>query len=162
MGQSTNAILSWGIQFEDGEGAPWAEKAEEAGFDPWSDDYLAFALCDIKPFNGPEDDWGERGSPEYEAISARYSAYYDKKEVALAGLGVEFLHHCSGDYPMYMLVISGSEQSASRGYPESINPREMEMAVENGNWPQTLRAVMEKLEIDGDKDMGWTLCSYWG
>jgi len=160
MGQSTNGIISYGIQFEEGEGCPWEEAAEAAGFDdPWDDDYLAFALCGIEPFGDVE--WGERGSPEYEAVRARAGAYYDKKKAALAGLGVEFLTHCSGDYPMYMLVISESQQTANRGYPQRINPREMDMAENNGDWPARLRAVMEKLEIDGDKEMGWTLCSMW-
>jgi len=152
MGQSTDAILCWGIVLTEDEGSeiPWEDAAELAGYDdPVDDEYLAFALCGIAK---PTSDYGDNKDEHKE--------YWTKKREALAAYGVEVLTHCSYEYPLYMLIVSASEVRASRGYPKDILKTDLD-APEANNWQELLNEACEKLGMEPQAG-GWRLCSLWG
>ncbi len=95
MGQSTDAILCFGVELgEDDEAPSFME-----GFDEF-DDFLMN--------EGGQPRWGEAGHS------------FDKQREWLAAQPVEMVLHCSGDYPMYILAVRGTVTTASRGYPQAV------------------------------------------
>lgn len=154
MGVSTDAILCWGIKLTEDEGPlPWADKAEELGYDvdEDSDGFLAYALCGIEK---PKEEWVDGGENQ------NYRDYWDAKREALKNYGVEVVTHCSYDYPMYLLAISPSKVRANRGYPQTILRSDMDRP-EADNWQEKLRDACEKLGIEPAAGE-WILCSLWG
>jgi len=146
MGVSTDAILCWGIDL--GEETPWADKAEELGFDTDDlEDFFAFVFCGVEK---PKEAWVADGENE------SYSAYWKAKREALKAYGVELVTHCSYDYPMHILAISASETRANRGDPQTITSLDV-----NPEWSPKLKEACEKLGIDPE-DGQWVLCSLWG
>lgn len=154
MGTSTDAILCWGIKLseEDGERLPWADRAEELGFDEDDyEDYLAYALCGIEPPKEPYVDGAQ---------NQNYKDYWAAKREALKECGIELVTHCSYDYPMYILAISPSKVQASRGYPQTILRSDMGRP-ETDNWQEKLSDACQKLGIEPAAGE-WILCSLWG
>lgn len=100
MSQSTDGIIAFG--FDAGEESPVEHLLGEE-FDDL-DDLLA-SEAGISP-------WDHNSGKDY----------WKKKEAALAETPVELIHHCSGDYPMYILAVRGTHMNASRGYPQVIAP----------------------------------------
>jgi hypothetical protein len=151
MGQSTNAILCWGIQVGEEDSLPWDDKAEEMGYDGGNDDeFLADALCGIKK---PKDEWEDGGENKV------HRDYWTVKKEALEAYGIELVWHCSGEYPMYILAIAASEKTARRGYPETIVRTDMDRP-EADNWQEKLNEACEKLGIEPSAGE-WILCSMW-
>jgi hypothetical protein len=84
--------------------------------------------------------------------------YGDGREwLAEHGLtGVEFVDHCSYEYPMYGIAVAGTLTRASRGYPRRVDPTETPD-------PAPVIAVMAALGAPVDADaVGWHLASMWG
>ena len=147
MGQSTDAIIAWGIQFGEGEEMPWAKLAEDAGYDePESDDALAFLLCGIAA-----------PTTEYEDDRDAHRLHWKLKREALEQCPVELISHCYGDEPMYMLGISASEKKAHRGSP-------VELATDTLHvydfWPEEFAKYCALLGIE-DPQPKWWLFSDW-
>jgi hypothetical protein len=70
--------------------------------------------------------------------------------------GIEFIEHCSGDYPMYGIAATGTVLTAHRGYPEQVNG----LTVPDDLTP--LIATIRALGIDQDScTIGWHLASWW-
>lgn len=68
--------------------------------------------------------------------------------------------HCSNNYPLRFLAIKSSLIEASRGHPESIDPRQM---IVQSEWNSLLRTCLAEMSIDvGKQEPGWYLASYWG
>jgi hypothetical protein len=128
MGQSTDAIIAFGVDL--GEELP--EFLEE--FDGEFDEFLA-SISGLPK-------WGEPGH-SYEAHEAFAKAF-----------PVTIIYHCSGDYPMYVLAVNGTEQRAWRGEPQTIEP-----LVVSDEQIAALRDFMNEHELDGD--LGWLLFSNW-
>jgi hypothetical protein len=149
MGQSTDAILCWGIEVtEDDEGVPWDEAAEEAGFDEGGADeeYLALVLCGLAPYRGDND--------------AALREYWKAKREALKACDIELVRHCSYDYPMYVLAIAASKVKANRGYPQTITKAHIDQA-EADTWQAKLTDACEKLGVEPQSGQ-WILCSMLG
>lgn len=108
------------------------------------DEEIGERISDI--VNGPED------SDTY--------LYGDGREwLAEHGLtGVEFVHHCSHDYPMWGLALAGTLVRAYRGTPKSVTLR-----VISPEEDALLTAALEALGLDVPFDKyGWKLASLWG
>ena len=136
MGQSTDAILCLGIQFDEGEEAPWADKAEGLGYDePFDEQAVLHVLT------GEKVDW----------LGAT-----DK----LKELGLEIVTHCHYECPMYILAVGGTVMKAHRGYPKEIEPRDdldFSEASRRG-----FESALHKLGIQKSiADAIWLLCAYW-
>jgi len=135
MGQSTDAILCWGLKVggED-EGCPWEDKAREAGFDdPFSDEAFAYFM-----------------------IGEKYVSWLKARE-EMKKVDVELITHCYWDYPMYILAVRASNKTASRGSPESIPDDYLTVPPQ---WVEAIIEACKKLGIEYESP-GWILCSYW-
>jgi hypothetical protein len=71
----------------------------------------------------------------------------------------ELITHCSGEYPMYILAISGTREEASRGYPEVIT---IDCSSVRLDWSAKLREFAEEHGIEVSGNPSWKLFSYWG
>jgi hypothetical protein len=131
MATSTNGLLWFGVTFD---GSP------EDG------DELPEKIHDI--LYGPTDEDGEPADED--------DLYGDGREwFAEHGLtGVEFVEHCSQDYPMYGLAVAGTVVVARRGYPVRVPP-----TYETPD-ATPLHAALKALGVD-DAAIGWHLASMW-
>lgn len=68
-------------------------------------------------------------------------------------------NYCSGDYPMYVLVIKESVIRASRGYPSLITKKEFR---ERKDWDEALIKFCKENELEYQQKPNWYLGSYWG
>lgn len=134
MGQSTDAILFYGILFEDEDEAP--EFMREAGYDDWWEFLEA-----------------ESGLPLYGEAGHSFEAHQEYREKQ----PVDLIQHCSGDYPMYGLCVRGSEVTARRGYPISLEDGLPEISNDQ---EQAFFHWCEKHNIKL-QDPKWILCSNW-
>lgn len=69
----------------------------------------------------------------------------------------DMVMHCSYDYPMYILAVRGTETTASRGYPETLDDALPTVPSEKID---AFKAWCAERGIDGDPK--WILCSMWG
>lgn len=129
MGVSTDAIVAFGVDL--GEELP--EFLED--FDDGFDDYLA-SISGLPQYGEPGHSWDAHW-----AFAERFP--------------VTIIHHCSGEYPMYILAVNGTEQRASRGYPHTLEP----LTVTQEQIDK-LRDFMAEHELEGEP--AWLLFSNWG
>lgn len=73
--------------------------------------------------------------------------------------GVQIVTHCSGDYPMHIVALEGSEIHAHRGYPKRVD----RMLAVSTNDDVKLRAFVAKHGLTTEKgaEPGWWLASWW-
>jgi hypothetical protein len=151
MGQSTNAMLVYGYHLggEEGwqlEGAgEYGELPRLAWYDPESED----------------SDFQEAAERRLLAELAGFTDYFTRERAAKAQLGVEFETHCSGDYPMFLLIAKGL--TAYRGDVEEIDFGALAAEVEESGAEAKLRAALDALGVRPlQAQAKWLLCSYWG
>lgn len=160
MGQSTNAMLVYGYHLGGGDGDWLVQGAGEFGELPaldWysedgedGDDFVTAAekrlLARLADFT--ETDWQVDG-------------YFAREREAKARLGVRFESHCSGDYPMYLLIAEGF--TAYRGDADVIDMAALAVEPETNGWDEKLRAALDVLGLRPTQQRAqWLLCSYWG
>jgi len=133
MGQSTNGILVYGIAFEDEDELPESLSFLEE-FDGDFDEYLE-SLAGLPK-------WGEPGH-SFEAVRAH-------RETCPADL----VMHCSGDFPMYILAVRGTEITAHRGHAVEITSLDVPVAK-----VAAFKQWCAERGIEGEPK--WYLCSMW-
>jgi hypothetical protein len=155
MGVSSNGLIGFGIPFKEDFEFPWNEKHDGDIDDWWLD------VCGFKPTLYPFTDKGDYIKEYTEKIGNDYfnERIAFKKEHPLP---IEILNYCSDDYPMYMLCIKDSIITASRGYPEGINPEYLAGEEELGDSAKILMDFCKKYEIKIPSDPRWYLFSYMG
>ncbi len=143
MGVSTDAILAFGFNL--GEELPEAfqdDDGDSAGFefDEWLNQKAGVVY--------PEGNAGIE-SPEYRA-------YSDACKAVKAASPVDFITHCSFDYPMYFLALPRTKTTASRGHPRAVRTPEV---------PSEAVAAMRKFCDENGiewKEPSWHIFSLWG
>jgi hypothetical protein len=145
MGQSTNAILAFGINLgaeEDGT-IPEALVTACGGEDDFDFEELILADAGLKA----------PGHHNYDA--PEWDDYWAAKKEAVAAYPVTLEYHCSGEYPMYFLAVNGTVVTARRGYPEVVQPTTVA--------PQQVQALRDFCERFGIEcgEPKWHLFSYW-
>lgn len=160
MGQSTNAMLAYGYNLGGEEG--WELKGlGEYGEMPTLDWY--------SPDDEDGDDFQSAAEAKLLAEIAGFTeqwhsgseGYFERERAAKARLGVEFTTHCSGEYPMYLLV--AKVITVYRGSAESIDVAELSVQPERNGWDDKLQAALRTLGIAPTQEKAqWLLCSYWG
>lgn len=133
MGVSTDAILVFG--FDCGETQPIKD---------WIDDLIAEEAHLIRPA-------GSWDNPDVRA-------YHDARREAIEACPVDIVDHCSGEYPMYVVALRGSEIRSSRGHSTVIDPAALNVA------PERIVAMKAWCEAHGIqwREPSWLLVSYWG
>jgi hypothetical protein len=124
MGQSTDAILLYGVPLE------------------------AESLDDFREERYPNKD-PLPDSPDFVPWLAYEGKPYD---------GIEIVRHCSGDYPMHIVAIEGTQTTAWRGHPKPIDVAKL--AVPAGA-DEKLRAFVERYKLTASGEPGWWLASDW-
>jgi hypothetical protein len=154
MGMSTDAILAYGYDLGGTEGwnleglGEYGELPELPWLNDDEDDFQSAAerhlLATIGEFT--ETDW-------------RADGYHDRENAAKARLGVQFVSHCSSDYPMYVLATKST--TAWRGSPKLFAPTDL--GAVPPDWDEKLRAALTALGITPTQEQAqWVLCSDWG
>ncbi len=159
MGQSTDAMLVYGYHLDGSD--EWAvEGTGEYGELPALDWY------------DPDDETGFQEAAEARLLAsvgfteewvpgAGANGYFDRKGAAEEAIGVKFETHCSGDYPMYLLIAKGV--TARRGYVEPIDFAALTAEVQQQDADAKLRTALDVLGLNPTQERAqWLLCSYWG
>lgn len=74
-------------------------------------------------------------------------------------LPVDVVLHCSYDYPMYIIAVTGTEHSARRGYPKAIDPAAL---VVTGEQIEAMKKFCGEHGIEIPGEPQWYLSSMWG
>lgn len=153
MGVSTDAILCYGISFEEDTQFPWDEYEFE---DWWYYNRLGFS-----PTEEIYDEYGEylegiaEGDPR---ISKYYQEKRDFKQLQ-PECPYELVTHCYHDEPMYILALARTVLTANRGRPQQFDPSEL---VVTEVAKQALVDLCIDYEIEALAEPAWYLSSYWG
>lgn len=161
MGQSTNAMLVYGYHLGSSDGGwlvegageygelpelPWLDEDNEDGGD-FQESAERRLLAEIAGFT--------------ETWSSGNEGYHQREREAKARLGVEFDTHCSGDYPMYLLIAKGI--TVYRGDVKHIDFAALTAEVQEKGADAKLRAALAALGLTPTQERAqWLLCSYWG
>ncbi len=171
MGQSTNAILCYGINlgddFDNLEPCPFLDAVEAAaeaarGSD---DDYFDLTewiadrlLTETFTEPDPHPELGYKpGDPDWE----EHFAWYKRRAGAAGALHVELVRHCSGKYPMYILA-ARPVFTAYRGSPEAVDVAELAGKHASNARQAALEHAVDVLGMRPKNAPGWLLASYWG
>lgn len=157
MSVSTDGQICFGIAFEDGQGFPWDSDGYDGDMDKWW-------IYTVHKYQPPFEIYGDGDGgylggvrPPDERISEYHQARMDFENAH--PLPVILVHHCSGDYPMYILAIPRTVKVASRGYPEEIKPSEM---IATRDEYDLLVEFCKTHDIDtGGQTPKWWLSSMW-
>ena len=147
MGQSTDAILVFGVSVPEGEEPEWLRDMEaqewwrvQQGYEP-----------PYRPYT-EEGEYAEGWTPGDPRLPAYFQHGWDWDKANPCPF--DALPHCSGDYPMYILAVPGTETRAWRGSPVAITElRKVEMGDE-------YQDAVGKLGFDAGAAQWW-LCSMW-
>jgi hypothetical protein len=153
MGQSTDARLHYGVSFEDGAEFPW-DKDHEGDFEDWWRDETGY-----KPLHKM---WSDDGMTQLiPDEDPRKDAYYKhmfqwpKDHPA----PVDIVTHCSGEYPMYLAVVPGTQICADRGEVIAVNPSDLTVRPEE---EAALLAFLAKYNLEPQEGgPAWLLTSLW-
>ncbi len=133
-----------------------------------TDAYLFYGvmLDEDTDFLNEENDWDwERlymiklgiKEPDYTNDNKNYVIWRDKKNKIIKELGIDVVSHCSGDYPMYAVIIKETYKTAWRGSPVQIHSLDYSV-----HWAKKINKFCEFMGIEINSKIGWWLCSYWG
>ena len=158
MGVSTDAIIAYGIAIPEDATLPWSDYEDE---EDWWCDTQGFRPTIESPFT-EEGEWKEGDLGELEKQSeARYKERQDW--LAAHPMPVEVVHHCSGEYPMFVLAMPGSVQTAWRGSPVHLDTMPPKPTEETDRFFEVVLDFCKGFGIDtGNEIPGWLLFSYWG
>jgi len=168
MGTSTNGIFAYGYDLGGAEDdwagllGPDGEEIDPdelpAWYDPDGDDGFGEQAIEhllratgflVVPWSDRED-WPAEQAQDYHRT-------YSEAEKAL---GVQFETHCSGDYPMYLLV--AWHDYALRGKAETIDLEQLLAQRTAEDWDAKLAWAIQTLELRPKADKPqWLLASWW-
>lgn len=173
MGQSTNAIIFYGVTWDDehilfedrdGETRDWPEiLAVRRGIsNPWNfyRDIGAEAEHSSLPYEQ------QRGAFAGWEAEVGFEAMLDKWRADVKAIRAEFdvdvSSHCSCNYPIPYIYITGTETTSYRGDSKEIRPVDMAMSPLT-DWNDELTRFATELNIDlfDAKGPAWFLVSNW-
>lgn len=145
MGQSTDATIAFGFDL----GHELPEKLQE-----WADEHNdgSFEMCELIHYMAGGKPWSQN------MTSKQSDAHFKEKREAEAAFPVDIVTHCYHEYPMYFLCIRGTENTATRGEPVSIQLDELNPAPD---WKDKIKAFCDQWEIEY-QEPNWHIFSYWG
>lgn len=172
MGQSTDAILAFGMDVGDEWSLPGVDSEDEDSDSTDLGEFLARRADLEDPYKtllpaevneGPyaEYERWKAANPDFEAATSRWFAAKQQLEEAAP---IEIIWHCSYDYPMYVIAMKGTQLSAARGYPKKIeDTRELvTTALSTAKIAEAARFVHEHELLDRPFEPAWLLFSMWG
>ncbi len=155
MGLSTDGEISYGVRLEDDVELPWDE---EYGGD--IDNWWLYEVLEYIETESPFDENGEyKNGVRDEALIKRWRNEKSAFEDSHPKCPYQLVNVCSGDYPNYILAISGTVKTANRGYPKQFNPSALIVTSEQ---TQALIDFCKKYKIQTEAEPSWYLSSYMG
>lgn len=157
MGVSTDGQLCYGANFEEAS-FPWDDESKyEGDIEAW--------WRDVNGYKRPFELYDESGEyidgvePDKSKISEYYnhSSEWDKENP----LPVSLVNGCSVDYPTWILAVPGTEETASRGYPQKLGDMPLDLTVPLDKLKAFIEFLEEHLEYNRE-NCGWWLSSYYG
>ena len=145
MGQSTDAILVCGVDF--GDDLPEVFQKYMGDMDKEHFDFEDFLCHESGIFL------------EENSTKSQFDSWYKRRNEVRDACPVEMIFHCSGEYPMYILAVKGTETTAWRGDPKLLNLREVQDSLSF----QSV-GLFEKWCKDHEIEKSnpdWLLCSMW-
>ena len=86
---------------------------------------------------------------------------WDVRRDARNACPVEIVSHCSYDYPMYIVALTGTRIWASRGYPVEVDPEKLNIDPEKIK--EYHKFITDKgIPVPEGETPHWVLCSMWG
>ena len=154
MGQSTDGQICYGVMFEEDYEFPWDDEKYDGDIEDWWRD-----LCGYKPTNEIYSNGGYVGGVK--PPESVFQAYYEERRVfdKAHPIPFELVNYCSGDYPMYILAITRTCLSNSRGTPEAFNPESLTITEDEKS---NLLDFCAKHGLSFEGEPSWWLSSYWG
>lgn len=155
MGVSTNGIIAYGVICEEGLELPWLTREYDCDIQDWWFEITGFQSR-FQPFT-EDGNYAEGWTRE----DPRLEEYYDERREWLTQnpIPVEVENYCSGDVPMFALVIPETNFNCRRGYPVRFDPAELSVTTEQ---VEVLKSFCEAYDIKYQGEPGWLLMSYWG
>jgi hypothetical protein len=98
------------------------------------------------------EEWDEDRNPE---SGPAYLAF-----MGGADGGICVVSHCSGDYPMHIIAIEGTELRAWRGSPKPVAV--VQMRADDNEWNKRLLDYCKAHKLKTAGKPGWWLASMWG
>ena len=146
MGQSTDALLMFGVSLGDGEDMEWPPELVEpddgdAGYPDlqgWIDRRAGLQRPQTEDYKDPT-----------------WSAYWQAQRAAKAACPIELISHCSSDYPMWVVALRDTVQRANRGHPTTPTMREISDADR-----AALKGFCEEFGLPWSEP-AWVLASDW-
>ena len=156
MGVSTDAQLSYGIDFGEEPEFPWMDDKYEDDIEEWWMDVNNF-ICSVE---SPYDNDSATGYKDgYDGQSPEVSMYHkarlewkDKNPVP-----IDVVYYCSHDYPMYLLAVKGYDSHVARGYCEEVDTNPVPTA-----YADRFMAFLKEHGIETDERPRWLMTSMWG
>lgn len=134
MGTSTDAIICFGYDLEEGINLPWGDHDSIGNW--WS------YVNGFKP-----DTDGD-------------NIYFQRRDfLKNYPMPVELVKHCSSNYPMYILAVPGTVKRATRGCPLRIGVNDLSEVKPHDL--SSLAKFIGDYEIKVDDYPGWYMVSYW-
>lgn len=160
MGTSSDAILTYGAPFEEDEfPQTFFEYDGDTHIYPSLEDWLMERHGTV---DSPWCDDGDGRKPGHNKLWVE--DYFREQKKLMAECPARIVHHCSGDYGMFILSVHHPDRNythtAKRGYPLDINPHH-KLAV-NGDHEKAFMAWCAEHSIELPGQPRWVLCSYWG
>lgn len=168
MGTSTNGLFAYGYDLggpenewagllgSDGEEIDpdelpaWYDPDDDDAFDEQAISHLLRATGFLVVPWDQRADWPADQSQDY----------HRTRREAEKALGIEFETHCSGDYPMYLLV--AWHDTARRGQAEPIDLDKLLIRRTDEVWDTKLAWAVETLQLRPRADKPqWLLASWW-
>ena len=152
MGTSTDAIICFGVSFEEDTEFPWDDNK-------WSDidEWWLYEVCGYKD---PFEMWDETGNyiDGIEPPEEKQNEYYDTRRAFKEKhpLLIELVPHCHCDNPMYIVAAKGTVLTASRGYPQEVTP---EILTVSNETREALINFCKEHGLEGEPK--WWLASDW-
>jgi len=151
MTTSTNGVISFGVVCDEYTEFPWEEHCIEEwwrevnGFKPLYEPYTTEGVYD--------EGWSE-SDPRFDEIWTQ-QVTWDKENP----IPVELENYCSGECPMYAIVVCDLGHTCLRGYPTSFDPKDL---VATPRQILDLLSFLQDYNIQYEGEPSWLLTSYWG
>ncbi len=166
MGVSTDGVLFYGYVWDDeldlGFEYEWSTivalkrgHLKRGHTDPWKA-YPTFSHLEWLERDAAGHQWVKEHEAELDAWRAVRKAIEDE-------FGVDASYHGSNEWRCPYVFVKESRIQASRGYPEAIQPKDLNEKP-LAYWDTFLKNFVEELEINLEEAKGpaWWLVSWWG
>lgn len=158
MGTTTDGQICFGILMDEDWEASW--DTDEYDYDP---DTWWLKIGGFEPTFYPFTEAGEF-KEGLSTGSQTVDNYYHEIRAwrSMNPCPIEPVNVCSCKESIWILAVPGTLKTASRGYPEPLDPTKLQLASSDPKLTKMLSFLRYKLGMTNAGDAKWYLSSYWG